>query len=148
MREKLIAELVKTFPNDLTLIRPSRRWRAQFKFQDGPTFSLQVAKLQFRSKYVNRWRIIPVPTERQNVTLLARLNSTNDGFHDLWVVPSVANSNSGIFLAEHDLWLHRGKRVEDFARLPEIIRQFEGASIMGRSKLERPGSTTKDAQFI
>jgi hypothetical protein len=148
MREELVAQLVRTFPDKLSVVRRNRRWRAQFKLQNGPVFSLQIAKLQARSKYVSRWRITPIANEQRNITLLARLNSTNDAFHDFWVLPSL-DCKPNLHVGEYDVWLHRGKRVPDLLKLPEILRQVEQLK-QGQNKVTRTiaRSGVKGAQFI
>jgi DNA invertase Pin-like site-specific DNA recombinase len=150
MREKLIAELVKMFPDDLSVVRPNRRWRVQFRLRNGPTFSVRVAKLHPMSKYLDRWRLIPVTNEQAYLTLLGRLNSTNDDFHDLWVLPSV-NSTSGFFLAEHDLWLQRGKRLANLSQLPEVILEVDAMQREAESRQQRTAAMRwcgRGAQFI
>jgi hypothetical protein len=124
MREDLVARLLTMFHEELAMVRRNNRWRARFKLHDGPIFSLQVAKLQPRSRYTERWRIIPNDRERENLTLLARLNTTNDAFHDFYILPSI-DRRQNFHIRENDLWLDRGKRLPDLSQLPQVLRQVE-----------------------
>jgi len=148
MREELVAQLVRMFPDQLSVVRRSRRWRAQFRLQNGPLFSLQIAKMQARSKYVDRWRITPIAHEQQNITLLARLNPTNDAFQDFWVLPSL-DCKPNLHIGEYDVWLNRGRRLPDLSQLPQILREVDRRK---QSQANRPNTmnrwSLKGAQFI
>ncbi len=75
------------------------------------------------------WNIVPVPSERDYITLLCRLNKENTGVHSFFLFRMI-DKGTPFKVDERDPWWAKGKRIElaqlsDFAK--EIARS-EGAA--------------------
>ena len=82
LREDLIAQIVKMFPDDITVVRAGKRWRSQLRLRNGTQVSVLVARSVTVWKSTVRWIIDPAKHEH-GVTLLARLDLENRFVLDL-----------------------------------------------------------------
>lgn len=114
LREGLIANIVKTFPDDVSIIRPGGRWRSRLLLRNRVVVSVLVVRSVKVWKTTVRWVIDPVEHERSYVTLLARLDIENRSFLDLYLFPKIDRSKR-FQISQRDPWLLRGKRLDDIA---------------------------------
>jgi DNA invertase Pin-like site-specific DNA recombinase len=151
MRERLVSKLLTMFPQDLSLLRTNNKWRARFKVLNGPTLSLQVATLQPKTRYTQRWRIGPNEQERENVTLVARLTEGNHAFHDFHVMPDV-NRKKNFHIRDVDAWLRRGSPLADLSQLIEVVWEVqsvkESRRLLDTSLRQARWSDMKGGRFV
>jgi len=120
LRGELIAKIVSTFPNEISVVRRGGRWRSRLRFSDGLIVSVLVARSMRTRTDSLRWLIGPVQDERKFITLLSRLDASNSSFLDLHVFPNI-DRRKRFHISLNDSWLNRGKRLEDLSRLCEVV---------------------------
>jgi len=119
LREQLISQIAAMFPNDVSVIRRGGKWRSQLQLSNGLIVSVIVARSIRIWKKTLRWRVDPVQHERGLVTLLARLDESNNSFLDFHVFPSV-NRVKRFDLRLMDDWLNSGQRLSDLRAFCEL----------------------------
>jgi hypothetical protein len=111
MRTELMNEIVSLSKGRVTIEDRGKRFRTRLKVRNR-LVAVVVCRC-FRSyKDANRWRMKCVPGENRLVTVLARLNPTNDSFTDYFVVPPIGTSKS-VRLLKNDPRLNRTVRLDD-----------------------------------
>jgi hypothetical protein len=120
LRGELIAKIVATFPNDISIVRRGGRWRSRLRLNTGLIVSVLVARSVRTRKEMLRWLIAPVQDERKFVTLLARLDASNRSFVDLHVFPNM-DRRKRFHVSLSDSWLNRGKRLNDISQMCEVV---------------------------
>jgi hypothetical protein len=78
-----------------------------------------------------RWQIDPVPQEKRLVTLLARLDTSNDHVHDYHVLPNV-NRPRRFTIKYKDEWLQRGLRIAKLQQLFDAVATVRERTAHGR----------------
>lgn len=71
-----------------------RRFRMRLRLQSGQLVSVIASRYFAGYKASDRWRIKCPSHETRLITLVARLNRTNDGFVDVFVTPPIRTSKS------------------------------------------------------
>ena len=120
LREELIAQIVATFPNEVSISRQGGRWRSRLRLGSGLMVAVLMARCVRVWKETVRWQIDPVRHECGLVTLLARLDETNSSFLDFHVVPNVDRLRR-FHVSLGDPWLGRGQRLFDISAFPELV---------------------------
>jgi hypothetical protein len=68
-----------------------------------------------KRKERSRWKFRPGPVpERENMTLLCRVNPDDKGFHSFYIFRRVESSKTRQ-LKEHDRWLETGERLSQLS---------------------------------
>jgi DNA invertase Pin-like site-specific DNA recombinase len=119
LREELISRIATMFPNEVSVVRRGGRWRSRLQLSNGLTVSVMVARSVRIWKKTLRWRVDPVRHERGLVTLLARLDESNNSFLDFHVFPSVSRAKR-FDLCLMDDWLRGGQRLSDLRAFCEL----------------------------
>jgi DNA invertase Pin-like site-specific DNA recombinase len=119
LREQLISEIAEMFPNDVSVIRRGGKWRSQLQLSNGLIVSVIVARSIRIWKKTLRWRVDPVQHERGLVTLLARLDQSNNSFLDFHVFPSLDRVKR-FDLRLMDDWLNGGQSLTDLRAFCEL----------------------------
>lgn len=121
-RQQLLAQIVKLFPHEISIVKKNNRWRDKLCLADGRTVSVMIVR-SFRAwKNTIRWVLDPHPYERRFMTLVARLNESNDRFLDFHLMPQIER-RSRFWVKPHDPWLKSGKRLEDPSGLLEAVKK-------------------------
>jgi DNA invertase Pin-like site-specific DNA recombinase len=108
LRDQPIAQIVTTFPNDVSIIKRGGRWRSQLRFSNGPLVSVLVARSLRAWKETIRWQIDPIRPECKFITILTRLDANNRSFLDFHVFPRM--DRRGRFrICLSNPWLEGGK---------------------------------------
>ena len=89
-------------------------------FEPGRLVSVIVGLL-FEYKGEPRWLVKPVPGERRQVALVARLNDRNDVIKDFFVIPPVRSSRS-LVISENNVRLQHNFRLGDLADFFEAVQ--------------------------
>jgi len=116
LRDGLIAEIAGLFPDDVSIVRPGGRWRSRLCLRNGSLLSILVARSIRVGNDAVRWQIDPVEHEREQITLLARLDTDNRSFLDFCVLPSIDRPKR-FHICETDPWLLRGAHLDGLAGL-------------------------------
>jgi DNA invertase Pin-like site-specific DNA recombinase len=122
LRDELIARIVATFPNDVSIVRRGGRFRSRLRFSNGLIVSVFVARSVRTRKDMLRWLIVPVQDESKCITLLARLDASNSTFLDFYVFPNI-DRRKRFHITLSDSWLNRGERLRDLSRLCDVVAQ-------------------------
>jgi DNA invertase Pin-like site-specific DNA recombinase len=138
LRGELIAKIVSTFPNEISIVRRGRRWRSRLQFSNGRIVSVLVARSVRTRTDMLRWLIGPVQDERKCITLLARLDASNSTFLDFYVFPNI-DRRKRFHITLSDSWLNRGERLDDLSRLCEVVAQVRQARRSKSRELRRHG---------
>jgi DNA invertase Pin-like site-specific DNA recombinase len=83
--------------------------------------ALLICRRYHRVKWKPQWVIEASPSQRNNVTLVARLNSANTAFEGFFIFPNIDLRGRHRF-ANDDPWLSRGKLLETIPQFGEIVR--------------------------
>lgn len=123
LRDKLFTRIKELFLPDVSIVRPSGRWRGRLRFSSGTVVSVLIGRAIRVWKEAIRWQVEPHLHERRLVTLLARLNENNSAFLDYHVLPGV-EGRTRFRLHLKDPWLKKGKRLQDLAELRRAVEQM------------------------
>jgi DNA invertase Pin-like site-specific DNA recombinase len=122
LRRELIAKIVSTFPNEISVVRRGGRWRSRLRMSTGLIVSVLVARSMRTRTDTLRWLIAPVQDERKFITLLARLDASNRTLLDFHVFPNI-DHRKRFHISLGDSWLNRGTRLNDVSRLCEVVER-------------------------
>jgi DNA invertase Pin-like site-specific DNA recombinase len=111
MRTELMNEIVSLSKGRVTIEDRGKRFRTRLKVRNR-LVAVVVCRCFLSYKDANRWLMKCVPGEDRLVTVLARLNPTNDSFTDYFVVPPIGTSKS-VRLLKDDPRLNRTVRLDD-----------------------------------
>jgi len=124
VREELISQIAKMFPNEVSIVKPGARRRTRLRLFNRLTVSVVVVRSALLRKTRRRWIVDPLYHERNFIALLARLDEGNRTIVDFHVVP---NFNRAKKLQISDAWLTRGKQLTDLSRFCEVVVQVQSA---------------------
>lgn len=124
LRRELLAEITKTSGERLTMRRRSGRWREFLETRKGMVVSVVIARSARLNGGPLRWMVHPHPTERNFVTLLARLDAENLKFLDFRVFSRIVRPTRMVLLPEDDRF-RRGRAVRDLGQLARAIEQVD-----------------------
>ncbi|MGB2890005.1 MAG: recombinase family protein [Candidatus Acidiferrales bacterium] len=126
LREELFAQIVATFPNDVSIVRRGGRWRSRLRLPNGLIVSVLVARSVRIRKEAVRWRIDPVRREHKFVTLLARLDEGNRSFLDFHVLPCIDRRNR-FYVSLRDPWLDHQEPLREVSQFCEVVMRVRAA---------------------
>jgi DNA invertase Pin-like site-specific DNA recombinase len=122
LRDQLLSEIVALFPKDIVIMRSGRKWRPRLRVRRGPVISVLLARPVRMGGGALGWLADPAPGERRFITLLARLNPTQPGFHDFHVLPNI-DHRKRFSIRPNDEWLKRGQPLRKLSDLLGIVGQ-------------------------
>jgi DNA invertase Pin-like site-specific DNA recombinase len=117
MRDKLLQQIVTMDQRNVSATQEPRGVPSRLQLRNSEVVDLRLCRSYTVKKGDLRWSLQPRRGERDSTTVLARLNAENDGFHDLYVIPSVPRLSHWRIL-QTDPWLEKGEKLnalEDFA---------------------------------
>jgi DNA invertase Pin-like site-specific DNA recombinase len=130
LRDELLTRVVRLFPETISIVRRSGRWRSRLRMLNGRIISVLVARVIRPWKDSIRWQVDPHLGERRFVTLLIRLNEDNSGFQDFYVFARI-NEKTRFRLTRTDPYLRLGVRLDSLSRLPEAVRRLARKKVSG-----------------
>jgi DNA invertase Pin-like site-specific DNA recombinase len=130
LRDELLARIVRLFPETISIVRRSGRWRNRLRMLNGRIISVLVARVIRPWKDSLRWQVDPHLGERRFVTLLVRLNEDNSGFQDFYVFARI-NEKTRFRLTRKDPYLRSGVRLDKLSRLTEVIEPLVRKQVGG-----------------
>ncbi|HLV85808.1 MAG TPA: recombinase family protein [Candidatus Sulfotelmatobacter sp.] len=120
LRRDLMEQIVSLFPGEVSITKPSGRWRGALQLQNGTVVSVLLASSIKEWKQTMTWRVQPVWHEWDQVTLLARLNKGNLSFFDFHLMPRM-DRRSGFFLRLESTWLNGGVLLPELRDLCNVV---------------------------
>jgi hypothetical protein len=115
LRDKLVDTLKAMFPGSITSLKRSKCSRPIMYLDAGTKISVIVSTCFINEKNEIRWKFRPGPVpERENMTLLCRVNPDDKGFHSFYIFRRVESSKTRQ-LKEHDRWLETGERLSQLS---------------------------------
>jgi DNA invertase Pin-like site-specific DNA recombinase len=124
LRERLFAQIVANFPNDVSVVKRGVRWRSRLRLSNDLIVSVLVARTVRIWRETLRWQINPVRHESKFITLLARLDATNSSVLDLHIFPEMDRKRR-FCISLNDRWLHGGKRLNALSQLCEVVARVQ-----------------------
>jgi hypothetical protein len=121
-----VQELIRQCRQKITIVQPDGHWRVRVRISRVLISVYLVPRFKTAKSEV-RWVLNPVPAESTNLSLLARLNETEDGFEDYFVVPDLRRWTR-LTLTLDDPRLKKGKKLIDLADFSEIVNQVRWAA--------------------
>jgi DNA invertase Pin-like site-specific DNA recombinase len=122
LRDEVLTQIVRLFPNAVSIVRRSGRWRSRLRMPDGRIVSVVVARAIRSWKDSVRWQVDPHLSERKFVTLLVRLNQDNSGVKDFHVFARI-NAKNRFWLTLRDTRLQLGILLRTLSSLPEAVER-------------------------
>lgn len=126
LRDELLSEIVGLFPRDIAITRRGGRWRPRLRIRKGPFISVVLARPVRVARGALGWLANPPRRERRFITLVARLNPNQPGFHDFHILPNIDYRKS-FHIKSHDEWLKRGqplRKLSDLLRVVDQVRKL------------------------
>jgi hypothetical protein len=121
LRDEALTQIVRLFPNKISTVRPSGRWRSRLRI-GGRIVSVVVARAICSWKDSVRWQVDPHLSERKFVTLLVRLNQDNSGVKDFHVFARI-NAKNRFRLTLRDARLQLGIMLPSLSAFPEAVER-------------------------
>jgi len=119
LRKTLLRNICKTFPGEITATRTEPFGRPILSFRDGLRVAVLVCPSSRTPLGSLRWNVPALRASQSPLTLLCRCNVLDDGFQDLYLVPS--DDKAGwVRIKEDDPWLKRGKRLISLSMLRRV----------------------------
>jgi DNA invertase Pin-like site-specific DNA recombinase len=122
LRDEVLTQIVRLFPNAVSIVRRSRRWRNKLCMPGGRIVSVVVARAIRSWKDSVRWQVDPHLSERKFVTLLVRLNQDNSGVKDFHVFARI-NAKNRFRLTVRDPRLQLGIVLPTLSAFPEAVER-------------------------
>jgi DNA invertase Pin-like site-specific DNA recombinase len=120
LRDQIIAQVVATDPNRITVIQSDGHFRPRLRVL-GLLVSVFVCRCSQNDGNEPRWILNPVRGERKCIALIVLLNSGNKSVMDLFVVPDTA-PQTRYTLKIDDPWLRRGKQLGSITDFLPVVR--------------------------
>jgi DNA invertase Pin-like site-specific DNA recombinase len=117
-RAELLERIAATFPQNVTFVRLPQKMRSIIRLDDVLDVSLLICPSFKTKKGSLRWKLTPVPSERDRITLLCRLNAENTASHSFYVIPRVDRPKA-CKLKDNDPWLANDVRLKDLSQFYE-----------------------------
>jgi hypothetical protein len=121
---KIIDRIRSLFPDHVEVVRPRNCCRPILRLDGRFLVSIAISSSGCRLTGTIRWITLTPQSERANITLVARLNTSNADFLDFWVLPEghVKHHHES---SEYDPWLVRGTQLEDLNDFYKTIIEME-----------------------
>ncbi len=120
IRHKLINEIVALYPKEICKFQPNGRARAILRLASTVWFSVIVARTFLSDTGVLRWDVRPGRGESQNITLLARMDRSNESIQDMRVFQHIHRPDRFV-VREEDKWLGQGLILRSLDALGTIM---------------------------
>jgi DNA invertase Pin-like site-specific DNA recombinase len=137
LREGLVRQLLALFPDRIHSFRIPRKHRVMLEVEGTPVSILVCRNLTNRGK-PGFWSLDPASRESENVTLLCRLNSSNNGFDGFRLLPRLGHLKSSTFSKSHRL-LSQGVALSGLEDLCNAVGRLKLKDVAGRQKLQAIG---------
>jgi DNA invertase Pin-like site-specific DNA recombinase len=125
LRRELIREITRLHEGDVSVFQASHRTPPSLRLRSGQLIAVQVCQSHRIKSGVLRWTLSFAPGKRESMTLLARLDTTNDAFHDFHVLPTCPNPTTWTIQPD-DPWFRKGSCVcvlADFLAAATTVRE-------------------------
>ena len=126
LRADLIKEIVECATSRVIVSRRDYNCRPRLRLVDRSLVSVQLVRSLRNKQGQIRWRLNVPHHERDFVTLIARLNANNDGFHDFHVVANLKGRTRCTLLEHVDRSLKTAYKLDsltDLVRVVQLVRR-------------------------
>lgn len=134
LHRELVSDFATRFPNELSIL-PQGSW-TRLLLDDTNVVSLLICPTVPRPRGEARWRICPLPRDKENLTIICRTAPANASSHYFSVFPSIHLTVERHEFGESDRWLSTGfplRQVGDLCRLLRIVARLRPPSRESRS---------------
>lgn len=140
LRLRLFSQIRALFPADISVFHQKNRRRSILRLDNGLSISVVICRCRRLPTGKLAWKLYPTPTERNYITLLCRLNSKNDGFHDFYLFSSI-DKHSWFSFTSRSEWLRKA------IRLTRIADFYETAKQVWRDHTEHGGTSRRNGSW-
>lgn len=91
------------------------------KIGDETIVSVLLARFLTDRNRSPRWSVEPVCDESEMITLVARLDQSNEGFYDFRLFPKIGRYHQ-FDVTEHSKWFEKGIPVENLANIASLAK--------------------------
>lgn len=123
LRDQLVEQIRALSPEALTVFHLPGRLRPILRLGNDRRVSVIVCRARRSEGKGRRWVLSPIPEESGHITLLALLNSTNDGFHSFVLFPRIDKVREYRF-ADDDSWLDKGTRLGEISDFYQAAKRL------------------------
>ena len=110
LRDELLDRIRAMFPKALKVFHLPGKYRPVIQLENGSKVSVIVCRTRLTKARMRKWVLNPIAEETNYITLLALLNSTNDGVDSLVMFPGIDKVTEYRFAADEP-WLRTGLRL-------------------------------------
>jgi DNA invertase Pin-like site-specific DNA recombinase len=126
LRRDLVHKIVSNATAKITLLQHDGHFRPRLRMPDHTLVSIEVLRC-FRSKKGDlRWAFNAHHHERDFVTLIARLNECNDGFHDFYILPDLKRRTRCTIKDCGDKLLADGQQLVSLVDFVQVVKSVRG----------------------
>ena len=123
---ELVHQIVDLFPKQVTVTHLPNRNRSVLRVDNEFLVSVLLCRSTHRKEGKLHWLVVPCPAERDNITLLCKLNPTHDGILSFYVFPRINIRVHRSF--EDDPWLANATELKSLLEFHDIVRAFRDAA--------------------
>jgi hypothetical protein len=124
MRQDLIRKIISAATAKITVMQRDGHFRPRLRLPNHSLVSVELLRLVRNKKGELRWAFNAHRRERDFLTLIARLNEQNNGFHDFFIVPDLRKWTRCTVREHGDKLLERGRQLislGDFLQLAKAV---------------------------
>jgi DNA invertase Pin-like site-specific DNA recombinase len=128
MRDELICQIVAAANNKVSVVRRNKHYRPKLQLRNRTLVSVYVCPSFMMGNGELRWQLDRAHREPNHITLLARLNRTNDDFQDFHLIPR-SRTRTRWTMKLDDAWLKKGRRLispTDFVETVRFVQRRRG----------------------
>jgi len=115
VKKSLLGEIVKNFPEEVSITRKNWRQRPLLRLTDNSLITVYLCRQQQLSDGSLRWRLDTVQGEVCRLSLVARMDGSNNEVFDFHLLPGI-RTGTRLTLAFDDPRLLKGVRFKDVAQ--------------------------------
>lgn len=135
LRRDLIQKITLNATAKLTLMQRDGHFRPRLRMPDHSLVSVEVLRC-FRSKKGQlRWAFNAHHHESQFVTLIARLNESNNGFHDFHIVPHLKRRTRCTVREHGDKLLAGGRQLVSLVDFVQVVKAVQNGWPQGSQSI-------------
>ena len=123
LRDELLDRIKAMFPKVLTVFHLPGKLRPIMRLDNDLRVSVIVCRTRLTKARMRKWVLNPIAEERDHITLLALLNSANDGFHSFVLFPRIDKVTEYRFAGD-DSWLSKGIRLGEISDFYEAAKRL------------------------
>lgn len=124
LRTELMTNIVALMPGYVSIQNRGGAFRTRLRMADGQLISVLACRAIPLYKGKIYWLLKPPISERQMITLVARLRPDCDAFIDIFVTPPIGKSTN-FYIRKNDAWLGRCVQLKKFGDFLDAVEHVQ-----------------------